>query len=217
MKKTLGTFLVVMIGITLCITNLGNAISGETQTKSVVVPYNGDALQEISLEEEWTFTTTIVDSDQPLDLRVFESMGEVEKWRNGELAEFEELGTNVARGSFDFIAEEERLYYFMIEVSVDGEDDANVQYKWGLDIPEVDSDGDGVSDPEDAFPNDPNEDTDSDGDGVGDNSDAFPNDASKWVEEDSSEDSPFVGIPFLILLGILGLIITRKRTEQTEQ
>jgi subtilisin len=37
-----------------------------------------------------------------------------------------------------------------------------------------DSDGDGVDDIIDAFPNDPNETTDSDGDGVGDNADVFP-------------------------------------------
>ena len=45
-----------------------------------------------------------------------------------------------------------------------------------------DSDGDGVGDNEDAFPNDPNETHDSDGDGVGDNEDAFPNDAKFHVE-----------------------------------
>ena len=48
----------------------------------------------------------------------------------------------------------------------------------------VDSDGDGVSDSSDAFPNDASETTDSDGDGVGDNSDAFPNDASETADSD---------------------------------
>ena len=41
--------------------------------------------------------------------------------------------------------------------------------------PAVDSDGDGVIDSEDAFPNDPTESVDSDGDGIGDNSDPTPN------------------------------------------
>lgn len=41
----------------------------------------------------------------------------------------------------------------------------------------VDSDGDGVPDDEDAFPDDPSEWADSDGDGVGDNADAYPNSA----------------------------------------
>ncbi|TPH18638.1 collagenase [Litorilituus lipolyticus] len=48
----------------------------------------------------------------------------------------------------------------------------------------VDSDGDGVIDSEDAFPNDPTETKDSDGDGTGDNSDAFPNDASETTDSD---------------------------------
>jgi hypothetical protein len=50
---------------------------------------------------------------------------------------------------------------------------------------ECDSDGDGVPDGEDAFPDDPNEWADSDGDGVGDNGDAFPNDPKEWADSDS--------------------------------
>ncbi len=46
------------------------------------------------------------------------------------------------------------------------------------DPPPMDSDGDGVADVDDAFPNDPNEWADADGDGIGDNADPFnvPND-----------------------------------------
>lgn len=43
----------------------------------------------------------------------------------------------------------------------------------GLDV-RPDSDGDGVPDEEDAFPNDPKETSDRDGDGYGDNEDEFP-------------------------------------------
>lgn len=49
----------------------------------------------------------------------------------------------------------------------------------------VDSDNDGVSDADDAFPNDASETVDSDNDGVGDNSDAFPNDASETADADN--------------------------------
>ena len=52
------------------------------------------------------------------------------------------------------------------------------------ELADVDTDGDGVSDGDDAFPNDPNEWDDTDGDGVGDNSDAFPNDANESVDSD---------------------------------
>ena len=47
-----------------------------------------------------------------------------------------------------------------------------------------DSDGDGVIDDEDAFPENPDESVDSDGDGVGDNSDAFPDDPNESVDSD---------------------------------
>jgi len=49
---------------------------------------------------------------------------------------------------------------------------------------EPDSDGDGVSDSEDAFPNDENETHDDDGDGVGNNSDAFPQDGNETHDDD---------------------------------
>ena len=45
-------------------------------------------------------------------------------------------------------------------------------------VPPLDSDGDGVPDDQDAFPNDPTETVDSDNDGIGDNSDPLPNDPS---------------------------------------
>ena len=48
----------------------------------------------------------------------------------------------------------------------------------------TDTDGDGVGDNSDAFPNDATETTDTDGDGYGDNSDAFPNDATEWLDSD---------------------------------
>jgi cyclophilin family peptidyl-prolyl cis-trans isomerase len=50
--------------------------------------------------------------------------------------------------------------------------------------PYTDSDGDGIVDVDDDFPNDANETQDSDGDGVGDNSDEFPNDANEINDDD---------------------------------
>jgi hypothetical protein len=48
----------------------------------------------------------------------------------------------------------------------------------------VDTDEDGVGDNGDAFPEDPEESADSDGDGVGDNGDAFPEDANETMDSD---------------------------------
>jgi hypothetical protein len=47
-----------------------------------------------------------------------------------------------------------------------------------------DSDGDGIGDNEDVFPYDPSEFEDTDGDGVGDNGDAFPTDSNETVDSD---------------------------------
>ena len=51
----------------------------------------------------------------------------------------------------------------------------------------VDSDGDGVPDDEDAFPDDPTEWADSDGDGIGDNGDNCPNAANPGQEDLDSD------------------------------
>ena len=72
---------------------------------------------------------------------------------------------------------------------------AGVGFSIGLAL---DSDGDGVTDGADVFPNDPNEWADSDNDGVGDNADAFPNDPNEWADSDGdgmgdNEDSGIVG------------------------
>jgi len=48
----------------------------------------------------------------------------------------------------------------------------------------IDSDGDGVSDSNDLWPNDPSRSIDSDGDNVNDPEDAFPNDATQWKDAD---------------------------------
>ena len=49
----------------------------------------------------------------------------------------------------------------------------------------LDSDGDGVIDEEDEFPNDANETHDDDGDGVGNNTDAFPQDGNETHDDDN--------------------------------
>lgn len=49
---------------------------------------------------------------------------------------------------------------------------------------EPDSDGDGVPDSQDRFPDDPYEWEDTDGDGVGDNADLFPLDRNEWEDTD---------------------------------
>ena len=52
---------------------------------------------------------------------------------------------------------------------------------------DLDSDGDGVSDLDDQFPEDASESADSDGDGVGDNADAFPTDGGETLDTDGDQ------------------------------
>jgi len=61
-------------------------------------------------------------------------------------------------------------------------------YSWTDTTAPVDTDGDGIPDSEDAFPNDPTETTDTDGDGIGDNSDPYPNDPNDGTGEPMPDD-----------------------------
>ena len=63
----------------------------------------------------------------------------------------------------------------------------------------MDSDGDGVGDNSDAFPEDASEWMDSDGDETGDNTDAFPENP-----EMTEQQSP---IPALALLAAFGILL----------
>ena len=84
----------------------------------------------------------------------------------------------------------------------------------------LDSDGDGLDDELDEFPNDATEQIDTDGDGVGDNLDAYPQDASMSVIPDDEDDSSnMIGIVAigLVILGIvvvIGLYATRRKPER---
>lgn len=54
----------------------------------------------------------------------------------------------------------------------------------------IDTDGDGVTDDKDAFPEDPKEWKDTDGDGHGDNEDEFPEDPTQWTKTTTATTTP---------------------------
>jgi hypothetical protein len=55
--------------------------------------------------------------------------------------------------------------------------------------PILDTDGDGTPDDQDAFPDDPNEDTDTDGDGIGDNADTLDDDPTDGADDGEGDES----------------------------
>lgn len=75
-------------------------------------------------------------------------------------------------------------YYWIFALNADGVPSEGRTIQILRDANALDSDGDGIPDSEDAFPNDPAEGTDQDNDGVGDNADAFPTDPSEWADSD---------------------------------
>ena len=82
--------------------------------------------------------------------------------------------------------------------------DYNIQKEATLHLVlRLDSDGDGVYDDQDAFPNDPTETADSDSDGVGDNADAYPDDATRSV----------MPVPVMSTLALLLLAVLNQRKQ----
>ncbi|MEK9730271.1 MAG: pre-peptidase C-terminal domain-containing protein [Candidatus Poseidoniales archaeon] len=72
-----------------------------------------------------------------------------------------------------------------------------------------DSDGDGVNDIDDAFPEDPSESKDSDNDGVGDNADIAPMVANDMLYS-------FGGVILLVLMGLLVMALRNKSNDVQE-
>ena len=118
--------------------------------------------------------------------------------RNGEFS-IETLSSMVWKNEFDFF-------------EMDSNNDMWIDYDEIEEYAEncvttydpFDRDGDGVPDKDDAFPDDPDEDTDTDGDGIGDNSDiiASVNNDVIWISS---------GILGLILVTVLGVMFMRSR------
>jgi hypothetical protein len=81
-------------------------------------------------------------------------------------------------------------YGYNVNISKDGNSiingnySANGGYAEVYAIMNIDTDGDGVFDNNDAFPTDPSETQDTDGDGVGDSADAFPTNPSETQDTD---------------------------------
>ena len=75
-------------------------------------------------------------------------------------------------------------YYWVFALDSNGVPSVGRTIQIVRDPSGIDTDGDGIPDDQDLFPNDPAEGTDQDGDGVGDNADAFPTDPNETADSD---------------------------------
>lgn len=83
------------------------------------------------------------------------------------------------------VLELDDLAQFLDLADSDGDGVADIHDSFPDDALEwADTDGDGSGDNSDQFVNDPSEWVDSDGDGIGDNGDVFPGDPTEWVDRD---------------------------------
>ena len=67
------------------------------------------------------------------------------------------------------------------------------------------------------FPYDSNETLDSDGDGVGDNSDIYPNDPDRWVLSDSMEIQDATALAIIIFFILILFYQPKSQNPELEQ
>ena len=103
------------------------------------------------------------------------------------------------------------VYVNAYQYNEDGQAVLSDAEQFEIVIPFLDSDGDGVTDSEDAFPNDSSETTDTDGDGVGDNTDAFPNDPSQTVASEDETPETVPGFELWLVVIALWMAVGRAR------
>lgn len=138
----------------------GTVLSGAGEEDDVVV--------EIAFEEEY-FNTSAVEKYNNMQNDSLDRVMEISDGDTFALTlSIESLMGNTSYSQTIYIKIEELYQNGTVEHLI-------ILENYSVFIPFIDSDGDGVTDDDDAYPYDENETADSDGDGVGDNSDAFPN------------------------------------------
>jgi len=103
------------------------------------------------------------------------------------------------------------VYVNAYQYNEDGQAVLSDAEQFEIVIPFLDSDGDGVTDSEDAFPTDSSETTDTDGDGMGDNTDAFPNDPNQTVESEDDAPETVPGFELWLVAIALWMAVGRAR------
>ena len=152
------------------------AFEEDSFNESAVAKYN------LALEDLWSNANALIDGDTfSLMLSIESLMGNASFTQTIyiKIYELDENGTV----QYSTILQNYSVIVPFIDSDGDGVTDEDDAFPLNP-LETTDSDGDGVGDNADTFPNDANETTDSDGDGVGDNSDAFPNDVDETTDSD---------------------------------
>ena len=170
--------------------------NGGTDTQSVKVEVseindppilNITGLPDGEVGEEYYISLEATDLDSD---RLTWMVTSEQNWTDSEITDSYFKGTPTESGTF------------WVNITVSDSEGGSDSSSFNIAISEIpddetnDTDGDGVPDDQDEFPNDANETEDTDGDGVGDNADEFPEDPGETTDTDgdgvgdNSDDFP---------------------------
>ncbi|MDC0173000.1 S8 family serine peptidase [Gammaproteobacteria bacterium] len=174
------------------------AMATPTDTISPEMTHNSETV--VGLDESLTLRATVTDNIAISLVNIIFRNASSTDWETREMAK-----TDTDR--YSITIEPSAIGNQYLEYYIEAKDTNNITrsgsaespYKVYVALPsDTDTDGDGVSNAEDAFPYDPNESSDLDSDGVGDNSDpdddgdsindaddAFPRDGAEWLDTDA--------------------------------
>ena len=174
-------------------------IAKATPTDTILPVMTHQPESVVSLGESLTLRVTVTDNIAVTAVNIVFRNASSTTWQTRAMAK-----TDTNR--YSVTLEPAAIGEQYLEYYIEGKDSANTAlsgsdaspYKVYVSLPsDTDTDGDGVSNAEDAFPYDPSESVDLDDDGVGDNADpdddgdghldtedAFPRDASEWLDTD---------------------------------
>ncbi len=175
------------------------AIATPVDTIDPVITHKTETV--VSLDDSLTLRATVTDNIAVSSVNIIFRNAASSSWQTRAmlLTDSDENRYSLTL-SGDDIGNQYLEYYIEAKDAVNTVTNGSAEspYKVFVSLPsDTDTDGDGVSNADDAFPYDPTETTDLDGDGVGDNADldddgdgynddvdAFPRDASEWVDTD---------------------------------
>ena len=173
------------------------AVAAPLDTVDPVITHKTETV--ISLNDSLTLRATVTDNILVRSVNIFFRNAQSSAWQSRQMLETDADRYSVTLSGSD-IGNQYLEYYIEAKDAVNTVQSGSVEtpYKVFVSLPsDTDTDGDGVSNAEDAFPYDPTETTDLDGDGIGDNADldddgdgynddvdAFPRDSSEWVDTD---------------------------------